>query len=115
MSVILDVRIAEGATGTVFIGRLGPNTCLPRGKTDFPFVVKVATPSAKLVRLRREHAIYMHLHSAKVNGIPPVFGYFEDVDQEAGALVLANVCLPLGKRIKISQGTQKLELLSEMR
>ncbi|KAF9053744.1 hypothetical protein BDZ89DRAFT_1056311 [Hymenopellis radicata] len=113
LSVILDVRIAKGATGTVFGGRLGPNACLPRGRTDFSFVVKVATTSAKLFRLRREYGIYTHLHSAKVKGIPPVFGYFEDVDQEAGALVLANVGLPL-RTHKIELPSDKSDQLREV-
>ncbi len=113
LSIILHSRMGRGATGTVYRGRLGSRSNIPKSKMDSPFVVKVATTLARLGRLRHEHDIYTHLHLAKVQGIPSVFGYYENMDYEAGALVLADAGRPLGERANNIE--RKVDLTSDER
>ncbi|KAG6901628.1 hypothetical protein C0995_009796 [Termitomyces sp. Mi166 len=86
----LTSKIAEGATGVAHIARLEilVNECTYSAKV----VVKIAFSKKQVKRLRHEHSVYAHLASrGVVEGIPFLFGMFEDVEMNAVALVMSHV------------------------
>lgn len=110
LMLILHSRLSAGATGHIYLARIGPNSSLPSGDTNYPFVIKIATTAKKLARLTHEYEVYMHLKASDVKGIPYVFGYFQDPGHEAGALVLSYSGRALGERITQPQGKAELSL-----
>jgi hypothetical protein len=67
-------------------------------------VVKFAFKPQQQQRLRHEFSIYEHLTSSEVEGIPMVFGLFEDTESDTLALVMTHVgiCL-LDRKPKVSK------------
>ncbi|KAG6843570.1 hypothetical protein H0H87_003063 [Tephrocybe sp. NHM501043] len=89
MLLTLTSRIAEGATGVAHTARLEilANGCV----CNLEVIVKLAFNSKQTRRLRHEHTIYMHLAANGVEeGIPYVFGLFEDVETKAMALIMSH-------------------------
>ncbi|KAF9016333.1 hypothetical protein BDZ89DRAFT_1075700 [Hymenopellis radicata] len=79
------------ATGDVFAGTI-PNV------KHGPIVVKLATTFRRLCRLRHEYSVYAHLKNANVQCIPRIFGFYQDAQRGAGALILSNDGRSLGGR-----------------
>ena len=95
LTIILDRRLGSGATGEVYAAHLGP----PHGKLNHPpLVVKLATTYERLCSLRHEYDVYCHLRRHRVQGIPHVFGFYQDGNPNFGVLVMNNVGTPFGKR-----------------
>jgi hypothetical protein len=94
--MILDVasKIAAGATGVVHNATLQVLTEAD-GVRSLEVVVKFAFKSRQQRKLRHEFSIYEHLASPKVDGIPFVFGLFEDTESATLALVMTHVGLCL--------------------
>lgn len=91
LSLVLTSRIAAGATGVAheaymeLLASDGTNRRLD-------VVVKLAFEPEQTTRLRHEFSIYEHLASHGVlEGIPIIYGLFEDVESDALTLVMSNV------------------------
>ncbi|KAF8074528.1 hypothetical protein FPV67DRAFT_585695 [Lyophyllum atratum] len=90
LSIILTSRIAGGATGVAHGATLrllasdGEVRCVD-------VVVKLSFKSEQRERLRHECTIYEHLEKQGVEGIPFVYGLFEDVETDTIALVMSHV------------------------
>ncbi|KAG6838610.1 hypothetical protein H0H87_002682, partial [Tephrocybe sp. NHM501043] len=105
MLLTLTSRIAEGTTGVAHTARL---EILANGRVyNLEVIVKLAFSSKQVRRLQHEHTIYMHLTANGVEeGIPQVFGLFEDVKAEATALIMspAGKCLLQKPVSELSEG-----------
>jgi hypothetical protein len=90
--MILDVasEIAAGATGVVHNATLQVLTASD-GVRSLEVVVKFAFKKRQQRKLRHEFSIYEHLESPKIDGIPVVFGLFEDTESATLALVMTHV------------------------
>ncbi|KAF5369652.1 hypothetical protein D9615_010246 [Tricholomella constricta] len=90
LSIILTSEIASGATGVAHVAEL---KVLVAGRTlSSAAVVKLAFEPEQIQRLRHEFSIFQHLKSrGVVEGIPFIFGLFEDVETDALALVMTHV------------------------
>ncbi|KAF9027850.1 hypothetical protein BDZ89DRAFT_1066586 [Hymenopellis radicata] len=91
LTLVLNSRLGTGATGDVFAATI-PNV------KHGPIVVKLATTFRRLCRLRHEYSVYAHLKNANVKCIPRVFGFYQDAQRSAGALILSNDGRSLGGR-----------------
>ncbi len=91
ITLVLNSRLGTGATGDVFAATI-PNV------KHGPIVVKLATTFKRLCRLRHEYSVYVHLRDANVKCIPRVFGFYQDAQRGAGALVMSNDGHALGGR-----------------
>lgn len=98
ISVIVGEPLGSGATGDVYRAVLGPNAKPPRGLLGTALVIKMATTTKKLFRLRHEFNIYSHLNLSGVRGVPRIFGYYQDYLTESGALIMDDVGTPLARR-----------------
>ncbi|KAF5369637.1 hypothetical protein D9615_010264 [Tricholomella constricta] len=90
LSLVLTSEIASGATGVAHVAEL---KVLVAGRTlSSAAVVKLAFEPEQIQRLRHEFSIFQHLKSqGVVEGIPFIFGLFEDVETDALALVMTHV------------------------
>ncbi|KAF8074525.1 hypothetical protein FPV67DRAFT_1445583 [Lyophyllum atratum] len=90
LSIVLTSRIAGGATGVVHgaILRLLSSDGEVR---SVDVVVKLSFKSEQREHLRHEHTVYEHLATRGVEGIPFVYGLFEDVETDTIALVMSHV------------------------
>ncbi len=63
-------------------------------------IVKFSISEKQTERLRHEYSIYRHLSEGpmRVTNIPRAFGFFEDVESEAGALILSHAGVALAYR-----------------
>ncbi|KAF9027857.1 hypothetical protein BDZ89DRAFT_1160608 [Hymenopellis radicata] len=91
LTLVLNSRLGTGATGDVFGATIS-------NVKHGPIVVKLATTFRRLCRLRHEYSVYAHLKNANVKCIPRVFGFYQDVQRSAGALILSNDGRSLGGR-----------------
>lgn len=89
VSLILNVRLGSGAVGDVYKSFI-------HGMDYRPFITKIATTATRVRRLRHEYTIYMHLHAAKVTGIPLVLGFHENLDAGVSVLLISDVGQPMG-------------------
>ena len=95
LTIILDRRLGSGAVGEVYAAHLGP----PHSKIKHPpLVVKLATTYEHLCSLRHEYDVYCHLRERRVQGIPHIFGFYQDGYPNFGVLVMSNVGTPFGRR-----------------
>ncbi|KAG6847693.1 hypothetical protein H0H93_006540 [Arthromyces matolae] len=87
MSIVLTSKIASGAIGDAHHGQL---ELLINGCTrQISAVVKLAFAKHQVEKMHHEYSIYQHLYKNGVHdGIPYVFGLFEDVETGAAALVM---------------------------
>ncbi|GLB43199.1 hypothetical protein LshimejAT787_1301000 [Lyophyllum shimeji] len=91
LTVVLTSRIAAGATGVAHDAHLEVLD-VDRRARRLDVVVKLAFEPEQTKRLRHEFSIYEHLASrGVVEGIPVIYGLFEDLESEAVALVMSNV------------------------
>ncbi|KAF9461070.1 kinase-like domain-containing protein [Collybia nuda] len=89
ISVTLNSEIAAGATGVVHEATL--KFLSDKGKVHMmPVVVKFSMKRDQQKRLRHEYAIYQHLASSYVKGVPRVIGLFEDQNSDMIALVMTH-------------------------
>ncbi len=103
LPVILTSKLGHGATGKVYTAILGPG----HEKVQCSrLVVKLADNRERLISLRHEHDVYCHLQSAGVEGIPYIFGYYQDGSRGIGALIMNDVGNPLGRRM---DGDKRIE------
>ncbi|KAG6851674.1 hypothetical protein H0H87_012879, partial [Tephrocybe sp. NHM501043] len=107
MLLILTSKIAEGATGVAHTARL---EIFVNGRVfNLEVIVKLAFHSKQTQRLRHEHTIYMHLAANGVEeGIPHIFGLFEDVETKAMALIMSHEgkCLLQKPVSELSEGAK---------
>ncbi|KAJ7162375.1 hypothetical protein C8R46DRAFT_1104421 [Mycena filopes] len=90
IELTLAAEIAAGATGIVHHGTL--QTALSDGTVlREEVVVKIAFLVEQQDKMRHEYAIYKHMAPFRVQGIPQVYGLFEDLEGGAMVLVMA-VC-----------------------
>ncbi|KAF9037346.1 hypothetical protein BDZ89DRAFT_441370 [Hymenopellis radicata] len=102
LTLVLNSRLGTGATGDVFAATI-PNV------KHGPIVVKLATTFRRLCRLRHEYSVYAHLKNANVKCIPRVFGFYQDAQRSAGALILSNDGRSLGgRRAKLTANEKTL-------
>ncbi|KAG6814858.1 hypothetical protein H0H87_006996, partial [Tephrocybe sp. NHM501043] len=105
MLLVLTSRIAEGATGVAHTARL---EIFVDGRVfNLEVIVKLAFHSKQTGRLRHKHTIYMHLAANGVEeGIPHIYGLFEDVETKAMALIMSyeGKCLLQKPVTKLSEG-----------
>ncbi len=74
--------------------------------------MKLATTFRRLCRLRHEYSVYAHLKNANVKCIPRVFGFYQDAQRGAGALILSNDGRSLGGRPGKLTADEKYKALS---
>ncbi|KAG6847692.1 hypothetical protein H0H93_006539, partial [Arthromyces matolae] len=88
--MILTSEIASGAVGVAFHAQL---ELLINGFTKgIPAVFKLAFKAEQITKMRHEYSIYQHLYKNGVtDGIPTVFGIFDDIETGASALVMSFV------------------------
>ncbi|GLB43189.1 hypothetical protein LshimejAT787_1300900 [Lyophyllum shimeji] len=122
-SLVLTSEIASGATGIAHEAQL---KVLVGGSTrSLGVVVKLSFKLEQLERLRHEVSIYEHLAARGVReGIPFVFGLFEDTETDTLALVMSHVgeCLwtlwpdPCAYKDKVSESAKAsyLRVLGEI-
>ncbi|KAG6855588.1 hypothetical protein H0H87_000489 [Tephrocybe sp. NHM501043] len=111
MLLVLTSNIAEGATG------IAHTACLEIFVNSRIFnlkvIVKLAFHSKQTQHLQHKHTIYMHLAASGVEeGIPHIFGLFEDVETKAIALIMSHKgnCLLQKPVSELSEGAKaKLE------
>lgn len=89
-------RLGHGATGDVFRADIRTEYFDSPSKYS-PIIAKLATNLDRLKRLRHEYFMYCHLQKKGVQGIPVVFGYYQDRSRRIGALLLNDVGRPLAK------------------
>jgi hypothetical protein len=90
MSLVVSTEIAAGATGVVHNATLEVSTTSD-GIRSLKVVVKFSFERRQQKKLRHEFSIYEHLASSRINGIPTVFGLFEDTESDTLALVMTHV------------------------
>jgi hypothetical protein len=96
-TLVLTSEIGDGATGIVHGATLELETSDVQRLTH-EVVVKLAFSDEQQERLRKEYAIYQHLATANVMGIPTVLGLFEDLEGGSMALVMNNAGVSLWEK-----------------
>ncbi|KAK0490401.1 hypothetical protein IW261DRAFT_1616814 [Armillaria novae-zelandiae] len=103
LTLVLGRKLGQGAVGEAYEASL---------EIDFgdgniahypdKVIVKLAFSERQTERLRHEYGIYRHLSEGpmQVTKIPRAFGFFEDVESEAGALILDHAGVALAYRLK---------------
>jgi hypothetical protein len=76
LNIVFDSEMEPGSTGIVHTGTMYVD--LPNEKV--PIAVKLAFSDDDKSILEHEYAIYSHLQSRKVSGIPQIFGLFVDAE-----------------------------------
>ncbi|KAK0231423.1 hypothetical protein IW262DRAFT_481793 [Armillaria fumosa] len=101
LTLVLGRKLGQGAVGEAYEASL---------EVDFgdgiiahypdKVIVKLALSERQTERLRHEYSIYRHLSEGptRVTNIPRAFGFFEDVESEAGALILSHAGVALAYR-----------------
>jgi hypothetical protein len=90
ISLLVESEIAAGATGVVHNGRIE----VPTASDDVDnlrVAVKFAFKPRQQQKLRHEFSIYEHLATSGIEGIPTVFGLFEDTESDTLALIMTHV------------------------
>ncbi|KAF8904505.1 hypothetical protein CPB85DRAFT_970213 [Mucidula mucida] len=77
ISVVLEKRLGRGAVGEVFRAVIQPDGSSKKPRYC-PFVVKMATTTSRIQRLRHEYKVYEHLNKVNVAEIPTVFPMWVD-------------------------------------
>ncbi|KAF8904519.1 hypothetical protein CPB85DRAFT_1255327 [Mucidula mucida] len=98
ISVVLEKRLGRGAVGEVFRAVIQPDGSSKKPRYC-PFVVKMATTTSRIQRLRHEYKVYEHLNKVNVTGIPTVLGFRETANASMCVLLLSHVGRPLGARM----------------
>ncbi|KAG6884596.1 hypothetical protein C0992_006057 [Termitomyces sp. T32_za158] len=90
LSLVLTSKLGYGAIGVVYDARL---EVLVDGRTrGARVVVKLAFKEKEIESMRYEYSIYQQLSShGVVEGIPYIFGLYEDVESDTVALVMSYV------------------------
>ncbi|KAG6814161.1 hypothetical protein H0H87_008746 [Tephrocybe sp. NHM501043] len=112
IKVVVTSKIAAGATGTVH----GADVEVMDGTTvrRLNAVVKLAFGAQERERMRHEFTIYEHLASRGVTeGIPAVYGLFEDLESDVLALVMSYVGSALVDRCPYFVGSSPMVFLSD--
>ena len=105
----------SGATGQVHKATLRL-ALSDGGLLSSPVIVKVAFHDFQRERLRHEYVVYKHLAQKGVKCIATIFGLFEDVDNEASALILSDAGTSLYDReLKRNPGKTSVEQVSVSR
>ncbi|RDB15957.1 Mitogen-activated protein kinase 14B [Hypsizygus marmoreus] len=92
LSITITSEIAAGAAGDVHAATL--ELLASNGEAvHYDVVVKLAFEPEQQTRMRHEFAVYQHLISSGVKGIPHIFGLFQDAESDALMLVMTNVGL----------------------
>ena len=92
----IHTQLGQGATGDVFRADIRTEYFDSPSKYS-PVITKLATNLDRLKRLRYEYFMYCHLQKKDVQGIPVIFGYYQDRSRRIGALLLNDVGRPLAK------------------
>ncbi|KAG6883592.1 hypothetical protein C0993_005273 [Termitomyces sp. T159_Od127] len=90
LSLVLTSKLGYGATGAVYDARLEVlvDGCPRRARV----VVKLGFKGKEIKSMRYEYSIYQQLSSHDVvEGIPYIFGLYEDVESDTVALVMSYV------------------------
>ncbi|PBK65723.1 hypothetical protein ARMSODRAFT_1087333 [Armillaria solidipes] len=99
--MVLGRKLGRGAVGEAY--EASPEVDFGDGNIAHcldKVVVKLALSERQTERLRHEYNIYRHLSDGpmRVTNIPRVFGFFADVESEAGALILSHAGTALAYR-----------------
>ncbi|KAG6876259.1 hypothetical protein C0992_000294 [Termitomyces sp. T32_za158] len=88
LSLVLTSKLEYGAIGVVYDARLEvlADGCTRKARV----VVKIGSKEKEIKSMRYEHSIYQQLSSHNVmEGIPYIFGLYEDVEANTVALVMS--------------------------
>ncbi|KAK0498157.1 hypothetical protein EDD18DRAFT_79072 [Armillaria luteobubalina] len=93
LTVLLGKKLGQGAIGAVYEAQIEVD--MPSGSVahhSSKVIVKLAFSREHADRLRHEYSIYRRLSHGpvRVENIPTAFGFFEDVESDAGALILSH-------------------------
>ncbi|KAK0429853.1 hypothetical protein EV421DRAFT_501925 [Armillaria borealis] len=93
LTVLVGKKLGQGAIGAVYEAHIEVD--MPSGSVarhPSKVIVKLAFSREHTDRLRHEYSIYRRLSHGpvRVENIPTAFGFFEDVESDAGALVLSH-------------------------
>ncbi|KAK0191552.1 hypothetical protein F5146DRAFT_605341 [Armillaria mellea] len=93
LTVLVGKKLGQGAIGAVYEAHIEVD--MPSGSVarhSSKVVVKLAFSREHTDRLRHEYSIYRRLSHGpvRVENVPTAFGFFEDIESDAGALVLSH-------------------------
>ncbi|KAK0498138.1 hypothetical protein EDD18DRAFT_1071378 [Armillaria luteobubalina] len=100
-TLVLLKKIGQGAVGEVYEASLEVDFSVSN-LAHYPHkvIVKLAFYEEQTERLEHEYSIYRYLSNGpnQVKNIPHAFGFFEDVESEAGMLILSHAGVALAYR-----------------
>ncbi|KAK0452001.1 uncharacterized protein EV420DRAFT_702406 [Desarmillaria tabescens] len=101
LALVLLKKIGEGAVGEAYEASLEVDLSAGNvARHPHKVIVKLAFHEEQTERLRHEYSIYRYLSTGpnQVKNIPRAFGFFEDVESEAGVLILSHAGVALAYR-----------------